>query len=90
MRTLSGRITEVNGQIQGEIAKLNSLIDQVAGGWSGQAATAYHNLQTKWNDDAKQLNDVLNQIRDAIDATAKGYAQTEEDQRSSISGVTGA
>jgi WXG100 family type VII secretion target len=90
MRALSARITEVNGQVQGEISKLNSLISEVAGGWQGQAATAYHTLQQNWNDDANQLNKVLDEIRAAIDATTKNYSQTEEEQRSSIAGVTGA
>jgi WXG100 family type VII secretion target len=90
MRALSSRITEVNGQIQGEISKLNSLISEVAGGWQGQAATAYHSLQTKWNEDATKLNQVLDEIRSAIDSTAKNYAQTEEQQRGSITGVQGA
>ncbi|WP_035846299.1 WXG100 family type VII secretion target [Kitasatospora azatica] len=90
MRAFSARITEVNSQIQGEISKLNSLIGEVAGGWSGDAATAYHQLQEKWNDDANALNKVLDEIRQAIDTTTKQYSTTEDQQRSSISGVQGA
>ncbi|GAB2743824.1 WXG100 family type VII secretion target [Kitasatospora kifunensis] len=90
MRSFSGKITEVNSQVQGEIAKLNGLISSIASGWQGAAATQYHQLQEKWNDDATALNKVLDEIRQAIDATTAKYSATEEDQRSSLSGVQGA
>ncbi|MFE9428863.1 WXG100 family type VII secretion target [Kitasatospora sp. NPDC006697] len=90
MRAFSAKIVEVNSQIQAEIQKLNGLIGEIAGGWQGAAATAYHQLQTKWNDDAAALNKVLDEIRQAIDTTTKQYSQTEDSQRSSISGVQGA
>jgi WXG100 family type VII secretion target len=90
MRAFSARITQVNSQIQSEIQKLNALIGEVAGSWKGEAATAYHQLQERWNDDANSLNKVLDEIRQAIDATTKQYSATEDQQRSSLSGVQGA
>ncbi|MDH6113187.1 WXG100 family type VII secretion target [Kitasatospora sp. MAP12-15] len=89
MRAFSGSIDEVNGQIQGELKKLEALVDSITKGWQGEAAKAYHNLQHQWNEDAGALNKVLGEIKSAIDATAKQYAATEEDQRSSISKVAG-
>ncbi|WP_329568229.1 WXG100 family type VII secretion target [Kitasatospora sp. NBC_01266] len=89
MRAFSGKMVDVNGQIKGELAKLDSLVGSIAGGWQGAAATAYHELQARWNEDAAALNQVLDEIRQAIDATTAKYAQTEEDQRSSIGGVHG-
>ncbi|MDH6122447.1 WXG100 family type VII secretion target [Kitasatospora sp. GAS204B] len=90
MRAFSGKINEVNQQIQGELSKLNALVSSIAGGWQGAAATAYHQLQERWNEDAKALNTVLDEIRGAIDATTSKYSQTEEEQRSSLGGVQGA
>ncbi|TQF05350.1 WXG100 family type VII secretion target [Kitasatospora acidiphila] len=90
MRALSTRITQVNEQINTEVKNLNALIGEVAGGWQGQAATAYHTLQQRWNDDVTALNNVLNDIRGAIDATTKNYSTTEDDQRSALNGVPGA
>lgn len=89
MRAFSGRIDEVNGQIQGELSKLNTLVESITQGWQGAAATAYHQLQQQWNEDAGALNKVLGEIKSAIDATTKQYAATEEDQRSSLSKVSG-
>ncbi|MGF1430755.1 WXG100 family type VII secretion target [Kitasatospora sp. LaBMicrA B282] len=90
MRIFSNHIHDVNGQIQGEISKLNTLVDSIAGGWSGAAATAYHHLQSEWNEDAKALSTVLEEIRGAIDHTTAKYSQNEDDQRTTIAGVQGA
>ncbi|PYC81943.1 WXG100 family type VII secretion target [Streptomyces tateyamensis] len=89
MTAFSAKIVQVNEQVQKEIQSLNGLIGEVAGGWTGDAATAYHQLQQRWNDDAQALNKVLDEIRQAIDATTKQYSATEDNQRSSISGVQG-
>ncbi|MFD9128696.1 WXG100 family type VII secretion target [Kitasatospora sp. NPDC059571] len=89
MNAFANRIGEVNAQVQGEIQRLNSLVDQVGNGWQGQAAQAYKQMQTRFNEDAVALNKVLDEIRQAIEATTKAYAQTEQDQQSSMSGLGG-
>jgi len=87
MISFANRIGEVNAQVQGEIGRLNSLVDSIAQGWQGQAAAAYQQMQSRFNDDANALNKVLDEIRQAIEATTKLYSMTEEDQQSSIGGI---
>ncbi|GAA4998674.1 WXG100 family type VII secretion target [Kitasatospora paranensis] len=89
MTAFANRIGEVNAQVQGEIQRLNSLVDSVSSGWQGQAATAYKQMQSRFNEDAQALNKVLDEIKQAIEATTKAYAQTEQDQQSSMTGVGG-
>ncbi|MFB7667853.1 WXG100 family type VII secretion target [Kitasatospora sp. NPDC056138] len=86
MTAFANRIGEVNGQIQGEIKRLNTLVDEIKSGWQGQAAAAYQQLQTRFNDDATALNKVLDEIKQAIEATTKAYSQTEQEQQSSMRG----
>ncbi|MEU9133084.1 WXG100 family type VII secretion target [Kitasatospora sp. NPDC048540] len=89
MNAFANRIGEVNAQVQGEIGKLNSLVDSISQGWQGQAAAAYQQMQSRFNEDANALNKVLDEIKQAIEATTKLYAATEEDQQSSLSGIGG-
>lgn len=89
MTAFANRIGEVNAQVQGEIGKLNNLVDEVKAGWQGQAATAYGQLQARFNDDATQLNKVLDEIKQAIEATTKLYAATEQDQHSAMNSAAG-
>ncbi|MEV6211026.1 WXG100 family type VII secretion target [Kitasatospora sp. NPDC051914] len=89
MNAFANRIGEVNAQVQGEIQRLNSLVDSIKSGWQGAAAQAYQQMQTRFNEDATALNKVLDEIKQAIEATTKLYAQTEQDQQSSMTGVGG-
>jgi WXG100 family type VII secretion target len=90
MRAFSNRISTVNGSIQGEISRLQQVIDNITSGWKGQAATAYNNLQQQVNEDATKLNQILGEIKEAIDTTTSNYQASEEEQTSSISQVAGA
>jgi WXG100 family type VII secretion target len=90
MRAFSSRISDVNGQIQQELGRLNNLVESVTSGWQGEAATSYRTLQEKWSADADKLNKVLHEIKEAIDSTSAQYTSTEQDQHSSISKITSA
>ncbi|WP_354640493.1 WXG100 family type VII secretion target [Kitasatospora camelliae] len=88
MDAFANRIGEVNAQIQGEIKRLDGVVDQVKSGWQGAAATAYGQMQARFNEDAQALNRVLDEIRQAIEATAKAYAATEEEQAAAVGRVS--
>ncbi|WP_231873230.1 MULTISPECIES: WXG100 family type VII secretion target [Kitasatospora] len=87
MTAFANRITEVNQQVQGEIGRLNTLVGEIASGWQGAAATAYQQMQSQFNDDATKLNQILDEIRQAIEATTKAYSMTEEEQRAAVGGI---
>lgn len=84
MVAFSGRISSVNSSIQGEIKRLQTVIDTLTGGWKGAAATAYNNMQTQVNEDANRLNQILGEIKEAIDQTTKNYVASEEEQQSIV------
>ncbi|WP_441246061.1 WXG100 family type VII secretion target [Kitasatospora sp. McL0602] len=89
MNAFANRIGEVNAQVQGEIQRLNTLVDEIKAGWQGQAATAYGQLQARFNEDATALNKVLDEIKQAIEATTKLYSATEQEQQSSMTHAGG-
>jgi len=77
-------IDAVNAGVQGEITRLQGVVDDITAGWKGEAANAYHQLQTQVNTDATRLNDILRSIKEAIDLTSRNYAQSDEEQRTSL------
>jgi WXG100 family type VII secretion target len=85
MVAFSGKISSVNSSVQGEIKRLQTVVDTITGGWKGAAATAFNTMQTQVNEDATRLNQVLSDIKDAIDATTKNYVASEEEQRQIVS-----
>ncbi|MFI6849980.1 WXG100 family type VII secretion target [Kitasatospora sp. NBC_00085] len=84
MLAFAKHMDEVIGKIDGEIKSLNALVDSVKGGWKGQAAAAYGNLQTEFNQDAAKLNESLRAIKGAIEITTKQYSQTDADQQTAF------
>ncbi|ARF57720.1 MULTISPECIES: WXG100 family type VII secretion target [Streptomyces] len=88
MHAFAGKIASVNQAIQGELSRLNSVVDQITSGWKGQAASSYHQLQSQVNEDGNRINQLLGEIKEAIDSTTKNYAASEEEQQQSMSHVT--
>ena len=87
LRSLSSKISEVKATVQGEVKRLYGVISQIAGGLQGQAASAYHRLQQQWNEDARKMNNILNDIKEAVDSTRQNYSATEEQQNSEVSKI---
>ncbi|MCG6493671.1 WXG100 family type VII secretion target [Kitasatospora sp. A2-31] len=84
MMAFAKHMDEVINTIDGEIKGLNTLVDSVKGGWQGQAAQAYTNLQREFNEDAVKLNQSLKAIKDAIEITTKQYSATDADQQAAF------
>lgn len=81
MVAFSNKISSVNSSIQGEIKRLQSVVDTITGGWQGAAANSFNTMQNQVNTDATKLNQVLGEIKEAIDSTTKNYSASEEEQR---------
>ncbi|MGW0733536.1 WXG100 family type VII secretion target [Streptomyces sp. NPDC002851] len=87
LEKLSGRIDRANNEIRGEIKRLGGVIEQIAGGWKGEAASAYHRLQERWNTDANKMSDLLMDMKEAVDSSRKNYNAQEQQQNAEISKI---
>ncbi|MEV7775595.1 WXG100 family type VII secretion target [Kitasatospora sp. NPDC086791] len=81
MLAFANQIEQAIGKIEAERVKLNGTVTGIVGGWQGQAATAYTNLQNRVNGDIASLKEALAAIKHAIEQTTKHYASTEEEQK---------
>ncbi|MYT28998.1 MULTISPECIES: WXG100 family type VII secretion target [unclassified Streptomyces] len=88
MVAFSGKIDSVNHAITGELQRLQTVVDSITSGWKGQAASSYHQLQSQVNEDGKRINQLLAEIKEAVDQTTGNYQSSEEEQAQSISHVT--
>lgn len=87
MVRFSGKIGTVSETIQGEIRHLNMVVDNITSGWKGQAANSYNRLQSQVNEDATRINQLLREIKEAIDETTKNYSASEEEQNAAFNNV---
>lgn len=89
MAQLSKDIATVEQEVSGSVAKLASDLAPLETSWTGQAATAFHQLMERFQGDAKKLNQALQEISQQMQAASGTYLQQEEEQKSSISGIAG-
>ncbi|MFI6158088.1 WXG100 family type VII secretion target [Kitasatospora sp. NPDC051170] len=89
MTAFAKRIAEAIHKIQQEQTKLLNTVSNITGGWQGQAATAYKNLQHSFTEDVKALNASLHAIQEAIERTTQQYARTEAEQAQQFTGAQG-
>jgi len=90
MQRAAQQVREVNEQVQARLSQLRNQLAPLAGAWRGEAATAFTNLMVRWDSDAKQLNQALAGIGEAIQTSGRGYQQAEEAHKQSMSSITSA
>lgn len=87
LRTLSGDIEKVHGELQGYVGKLRGLVDSIDDGWKGQAAVAYRQLQDRWNTDQRKMSELLKDMKEAVDSTRQLYDAQEQQQNAEIAKI---
>lgn len=73
--------------IDEQVKKVRTELDQVAGFWSGAAASSYTQLLGRWNDETTKLNQVLVTLEDALRGTERDQAASEESHQQTISNL---
>ncbi|XVV03255.1 WXG100 family type VII secretion target [Actinosynnema sp. CA-248983] len=81
-------IISVDESVQGILGQVRSTVDGVSASWAGQAATAFQTLMTRFDEDARKLQEALRGIAEQISGTAEIYARQEEEQNQSMSSLT--
>jgi WXG100 family type VII secretion target len=82
------QMENTNQQLQSNLSQLANEVESIAGVWQGEAASAFQTLMTHFQTDAKNLNDSLNQIAEAVSGSATAYRQQEQESQSSLSSIT--
>jgi len=81
-------MNDTNQELQANLSQLANEVESIASAWQGQAATAFAQLMDAFQNDAKNLNDSLNKIAEAIAGSAQAYQQQEEESARSVSSIT--
>lgn len=63
-------------------------IEQLRGFWTGGAAGAFTILMNNWDEETRNLNNVLVTLEAALSGTEKDQASTEESHQQTISGLS--
>ncbi|WP_016698374.1 WXG100 family type VII secretion target [Actinoalloteichus spitiensis] len=80
-------VFNTNDEIQGVLSSLQSTCANVAGFWSGGAATAFQNLMERLDQGGQKINEALREIGDQLKGSGEEYARLEEEEAASMSSI---
>ncbi len=89
MHKAAQQVQQVSEEINSELRSLMANLEPVASSWKGSAASAFHQLMARWQEDATKLTQALQSISEMLDSTTKSYSQAEESNASQISQILG-
>ncbi|MDN3242998.1 WXG100 family type VII secretion target [Glycomyces tritici] len=75
--------------VDGNLARLKALCDELASSWSGQGAAAFANVMQAWDIEAAKLLDALQDIADSLDASSAAQAEMDAESNSEFGAFDG-
>ncbi|WP_082468931.1 WXG100 family type VII secretion target [Sciscionella sediminilitoris] len=74
-----------NKELQTTISSVGRTIESIVESWKGVASGAFQELMNRYLQDAKTLNDSLNEIATQVSGSAAAYEQQEEESKQQLS-----
>ena len=90
MIATAGKVDNTNDEVQGELTRLQGVVDSVRGSWVGQAQVSFDDLMQRYNTSAQQLREALTSISENIRDNARNFDSVEADNAQSFDNVGGA
>ena len=90
MVATAGRVDTTNDEVQGELTRLQGVVDSVRANWDGRAQVSFDNLMQRYNTSAQQLREALTSISDNIRDNARHFDDVEATTAQAFSNVGGA
>jgi WXG100 family type VII secretion target len=85
--TLTAGIDEVLGGLRGQHTQLTGVVDSVAAGWRGDAASQFASGQNETNLNLDRLTRALENLRELVQMSRDGFTQEEQDRAAELRSV---
>ena len=89
MISTAGKVDNTNDEVQGELTRLQGVVDSVRGSWAGQAQVSFDDLMQRYNTSAQQLREALTSISENIRSNARNFDNVEAENTEAFSKVGG-
>ena len=89
MAKAAGQVDEIRGNIENAVQQLHGNLEPVIASWKGQAADVFKRLSEQFQDNAKTINDKLNEISENIKSSGQAYVQQQEEHSQEMSKIEG-
>lgn len=81
-------VAQSREELQRELGSLEGKLAGIGSAWKGQGAVAFTSLMQRWNEDARQIIDALNQFEANLLSSQSSYSAADEAQQSAMSRLT--
>ncbi|GAA4860261.1 MULTISPECIES: WXG100 family type VII secretion target [Saccharopolyspora] len=89
MEQAAGQVEEVKNNVETAVNQLQSNLEPVLAGWKGQASDVFRKLTDQFHENAKVINQRLQEISDNIRSSGQDYVQQQEESAQEISKIEG-
>lgn len=90
MNTAANQVDAAVTNIRGLQSNMTGYVEQLQGGWKGQAATAFHSAYEQFSADFQKVIASLDDIHEKLVGSHASYQATEESARQSTSKIQSA
>lgn len=81
------RVTEVRVGMDQNILTLADRIEATRAGWTGDAALAFQRIMDRFRDDAREMNQQLQNIAELLEQAGSKYERSEQQQQEIVQAV---
>jgi WXG100 family type VII secretion target len=81
IQNASQEVKQTASRIQQQLDDLKAGVSRIASSWQGSAQEGYQARQREWDQRAADLQQVLQQISQALESAAQSYQDTEDKNR---------
>jgi WXG100 family type VII secretion target len=82
-----GKVTEVRASMDQNLSTLRDRIEATRAGWQGDAQKAFDHVMLRFDDDARQMNQALQQIAELLREAGSKYEKSEQQQQEILGAV---
>lgn len=83
-------VRTTRSEVDGELNKLQGVVDTLAGAWQGAAGASFQTLMARWREDTNKLLTAMNNIADMLDESGTSHQATDEEQQQTMNQFTSA
>ena len=80
-------VAATRDDLRGRISTVEAQMAAIGSNWTGPAATAFHSLMARWNEEATKVTNALVQFEENLRSAQRDYDVADEEQQSSFANL---
>lgn len=90
LRQAAGDVRSTRSDCDGDLRRLQGLVQQMATAWQGQAGVGFQTLMQRWEQDTQKLLHALDEIGNLLDSSATHHEATDEAEQAAMGRIASA